>query len=136
MMSKLIKIYEELKKNNPNNLYLFKSGIFYIFLDEDAKIISNLLGIKLTNLTPNILKCGFPLNSLDKYLNLLKNTSYNIKIIDYDNNIKYSINDYYLNNNIKLDSINNVNPSTLSIKEAYDFIDKIKEETSQILTLI
>lgn len=137
-MSKLVKIYEELKKNDYDTLYLFKSGIFYIFLSKDAQIINNLFGLKLTNLTPNIVKCGFPLNSLDKYLKLLKNTCYNVKIIDSEKNIKYSIKDYSINENIKLllDSINEVNSSTLSIREAYDFIDKIKEEVSQITKLI
>ena len=133
-MSKLVNIYEELKKSNSENLYLFKSGIFYIFLSEDAQKISNLLGLKLTNLTPNIVKCGFPQNSLDKYLKLLQCTSYNIKIIDSVENLKYSIKDFSINKDIQLllKSIDKINPSTLSISEAYDFIEKIKKEVSKI----
>ena len=35
-MSKLLAKYIELKKKNPDFVYLFKVGIFYIALDEDA----------------------------------------------------------------------------------------------------
>ena len=49
-MSKLYNNYLALKKENESTLFLFKSGIFYIFLDEDATKISNILGLKLTML--------------------------------------------------------------------------------------
>lgn len=65
-MSKLYNQYVILKVNNPNKFFLFKSGIFFIFLDEDAKIMSKVLNLKLSNLNADILKCGFPENSLDK----------------------------------------------------------------------
>lgn len=137
-MSKLINIYKELKKSNSETLYLFKSGIFYIFLSEDAQKISNLLGLKLTNLTSNIVKCGFPQNSLEKYLKLLQCTPYNIQIIDSNENVKYSIKDFSVNKDIQLllNSINKINPSNLSISEAYDFIEKIKKEVSKITSYI
>ena len=45
-------------------LYLFRSGIFYIGLDEDAKKLTETLGLKLTNFDGNTVKCGFPSNSL------------------------------------------------------------------------
>ena len=61
-MSKLYDVYSYLKKssNEDNVLYLFKSGIFLLFIDKDAIIASDILGLKLTNLTNNIVKCGFP----------------------------------------------------------------------------
>ena len=46
-MSKLFDIYKNLKQEDSKTLFLFKSGIFYIFLDEDAKIINNLLDLNL-----------------------------------------------------------------------------------------
>lgn len=58
-MSKLYEKYKNLKSENATKLYLFKSGIFYIFLDEDAIKMSNLLNLKLTNLNETIVKCGF-----------------------------------------------------------------------------
>lgn len=41
-------------------IYLFKSGIFYIALEEDATFLSELLGFKLTNFNETVMKCGFP----------------------------------------------------------------------------
>ena len=59
-MSKLYNIYLEEKKKNRDILLLFKSGIFYIAIAEDAIKLSNLLHLKLTNLNDTIQKCGFP----------------------------------------------------------------------------
>lgn len=55
-MSKLLKQYEELKKKTPEKIYIFKVGIFYNILNEDAKIVSSQIGLKLTDLGPNIIK--------------------------------------------------------------------------------
>lgn len=54
-MSKLYQTYAALKMQNSSQLYLFKSGIFYIFLDEDAKLISTKFNLKLTNLNSMLL---------------------------------------------------------------------------------
>lgn len=48
-MSKLFNIYLNEKKNNENIILLFKSGIFYIAIDKDATVLSQLLDLKLTN---------------------------------------------------------------------------------------
>ena len=77
-MSKLFDVYKRLKKEDSETLYLFKSGIFYIFLDEDAKTINKFYNLKLTYLNAEIVKCGFPLNSLQKYLYLFNNFPYKI----------------------------------------------------------
>ena len=129
-MSKLIKKYIKLKEDDPKTLYLFKSGIFYIFLDEDAKLMSPLLNLKLTNLNSEILKCGFPINSLSKYLSKLDDTSFKIKIINSDDNNSFS-------NNIQLQNlfnkIINVNIDSLSVKECFEFIGSIQNETKKII---
>ena len=84
-MSKLYKKYVLLKINNPQKIYLFECGIFYIFIDEDAKLMSKILNLKLTLLNSVIFKCGFPVNSINKYLQILKNSNYNIEIVPSDN---------------------------------------------------
>lgn len=134
-MSKLFDIYKNLKQEDSKTLFLFKSGIFYIFLDEDAKIINNLLDLKLTNLNTQIVKCGFPANSLQKYLKLLSFTDYNIKIIDNSSNTSFKVKDFTMNNdNINLlKTISNVNEENLSVKDAYDFITNIKHNAIKIL---
>ena len=80
-MSKLYDKYLLLKKQNPSVLYLFKSGIFYIFLENDAKKMSLLLNLKLNNLNENVLKCGFPVNNLSKYASLIEKAGYELLIV-------------------------------------------------------
>ena len=70
-MSKLLNQYNELKKQDASSIYLFRVGIFYNILNEDAKIINEKLGLKITDLGPCIFKCGFPVSQLDKYIILL-----------------------------------------------------------------
>lgn len=84
MSSKLYNIYLNEKSKNHDNVLLFKSGIFYIALDSDAKNLSSLFGFKLTNLNDSVKKCGFPCSSINKYLNLFKSYNLNIKLIDHN----------------------------------------------------
>ena len=137
-MSKLYNAYISLKaneKNNENTLYLFKSGIFFICIDKDAEIASRLLNLKLSNLNEDIVKCGFPIQSLNKYSNLLRLSNYSFKIIDLSKNESISINDFNFNNytNELLQRISSVDTNSLSIKEAFSFIDDIKEKALLIL---
>lgn len=134
-MSKLYDNYCYLKTIDPDTIYIFKSGIFYIFLDEDAKLASDLFSLKLTNLNENVVKCGFPLQSIDKYSKLLSKLSYKFKIIDTTENKSFTIENYYLNENIKelLEKISNINSETLSVKEAFNFIEETKELAKSIM---
>lgn len=130
-MSKLLNIYNNLKEKDSNTLYLFKVGLFYNFLNNDAITISNLVHLKVTNLSPSIVKCGFPVNSLEKYLNLFNSLNLNIKIIDSANyNTIYNVDDYKLNSDIKdlFNKILNVDIESLSIQEAYSFIENLQNE--------
>lgn len=134
-MSKLYQTYVALKVQDSTQLYLFKSGIFYIFLDDDAKLISSLFNLKLTNLNSVIMKCGFPTSQLEKYSNLLKTANLSFKIIDTSDNSLYSPKDFVLNKNLKifLEKLSSVKAYDLSISSAYDFIDKISEESKLLL---
>lgn len=133
-MSKLINIYKQLKQQDNETLYLFKSGIFYIFLDEDAKKISQEIDLKLTKLNDTFVKCGFPATAIDKYFNLLNSTSYKIKIIDNLNNQAFNFSDFVVNESIQqlVTTIKNVDINTLSVSEAYKFIEDIKKQTNKI----
>ncbi len=134
-MSKLVNCYKNLKSNDSSSLYLFKSGVFYIFLDEDAKIISNLLHLKLTNLNSEIQKCGFPANSLEKYLALLKLIPYEVKIIDNTDSVSYTPKQFSINKEILdfLSDISILNVETLSVSQAFNFLSSIKEKASKLL---
>ena len=66
-MSKLYEKYKTLKQEKSSQiLYLFRYGIFFIFLEDDARLVSQALGLKLGKLNDTVVKCGFPINSLDK----------------------------------------------------------------------
>ena len=134
-MSKLVNCYKNLKSNDSSYLYLFKSWVFYIFLDEDAKIISNLLHLKLTNLNSEIQKCGFPANSLEKYLSLLKLIPYEVKIIDNTDSVSYTPKQFSINKEILdfLSDISILNVETLSVSQAFNFLSSIKEKAIKLL---
>ena len=134
-MSKLFEIYKKLKQNDNETLYLFKSGIFYIFLYNDAKIINKAFGLKLTNLNDKTVKCGFPSNSLQKYIRLLSSANYKIKIIDNSTNTSFKLKDFIISaDNLELlKTISNVNEDNLSIKDAFEFISNIKNNAIKIL---
>ena len=143
-MSKLYEKYLSLKKENNSKYYLFKSGIFYIFLDDDAKKISHILNLKLGNLNENILKCGFPVNSLSKYMTLLKNANCDVQIVEtsskkVDTNIVDIQNNEQLQNLLKrlannlLKRLANINPDNLSIKEVYSFLEDISKQAKSLI---
>lgn len=134
-MSKLYQTYVSLKVQDSSKLYLFKSGIFYIFLDEDAKLISSKLNLKLTNLNSMVVKCGFPTSQLEKYTNLLTIANIPFKIVNLVDNTLYLPKDFILNEKIKslLDKIISVDAYSLSISAAYEFIDEISKESKSLL---
>ena len=122
-MSKIYDKYKELRaKNNENVLYLFKNGIFFIFVDEDAKIASNLFHLKVGYLNENIIKCGFPINSLTKYLHLLKNTPYSVEIVNLNSDKTLPSSEYVYFDNIKeiVDEFVKIDIDSLSISKAYE----------------
>lgn len=128
-MSKLYKRYNELKATNANQLYLFKSGMFFIFLDNDAKLVFNELNLKLTKLNDNVVKCGFPVNSFQKYSNLLKERGFEFSIIDENSSIVTSTSNY-LNNIEIVNSINkikNIDIDRISPMQAFNILSNFKK---------
>ena len=126
-MSKLIKQYEELKKKDPKIIYIFKVGIFYNILNEDAKIVSNSIGLKLTDLGPNIIKCGFPISQIDKYTLLLKNNNISFEIIE--NFASPNQNTSYTN---IINKIQNIDLNNTTCKEAFDILYNIQQNLKNI----
>lgn len=82
-MSKLYNKYKKLKQNE-DITYIFKIGVFYIFIAEDAIKMSEELDLKCTYFNNDIYKCGFPISALDKYIDILKRKKIKYKIIDKD----------------------------------------------------
>ena len=135
ILSKLYNTYLTLKKQDSETIYLFKSGIFFLAIDKDAYILSDIFNFKLGNLNDIVVKCGFPCSSFDKYSKLFKLHNLNIKIIELeDNNTLYRINEYVQNQTTKelLNYINSVDINNLSIPEAYQWIADVKSKANKI----
>ena len=126
-MSKLLKQYNELKKKDPEKIYIFKVGIFYNILNEDARLVSKEIGLKLTDLSPEIIKCGFPVATLEKYTNLL--TEHNIKF-----EIISSQTPSYQNASYEqiVKKILNIDLDNTTCKEAFDILYMIQQNLKNI----
>lgn len=127
-MSKLIKQFNELKAKDKNKIYIFRVGIFYNILNEDARVVSNAIGLKLTDLSPEIIKCGFPIAKLDKYTALLKEHNLQYEII---NTLAPSQNQKNPYESI-INSIKNIDLENTSVKEAFDFLYNIQQKVKNM----
>ena len=121
-MSKIYQKYLELKEKDTTKLYLFRCGNFYIFLDEDAKEINNYAVLKLTKFTQNIMKCGFPVNSLENYMKVFKNQNLDIEVIEHYENSLEEFQMKKIQNILENTQINEITPL-----EALNILAKIKE---------
>ena len=114
-ISKIYDRYIELKNKDSDKIYLFLCGNFYIALDSDAIILNELFGMKLTKFSNLCDKCGFPKNSIEKYINIFN-----------EHNIKYEI----IENKDKIDIIKekvSVDINSMSNEELKNIITNIKK---------
>ena len=132
-MSKLLTQYQELKKKDASSIYIFRVGIFYNILNEDAKIINEKLGLKITSLGPSIFKCGFPVSSLDKYIIQLNNLKIKYKIID--NLPNSNINDYMNNIEVKkiINKIINLDMNNTTFQQSFNILLDIQNHFKKII---
>lgn len=129
MSSKLYQKYISLKIEDDTAFYLFKSGIFYIFISDDARVIAPLLNLKLTDLNSSIKKCGFPANSFEKYHKKIKELNLNVKVINLTDMTLSTHLDEYLNAQQVFEIINNfleINIDELSISQAFDVLENLQ----------
>lgn len=123
-MSKLYSKYLELKKNDENTIYLFKSGIFFLALDKDATTLAEELNLKVTNLSPEVIKCGFPVSRQEHYFRILEAKNIPFTIIDDTYGIVENYSDYMNNEKLKkvIGEIININFDNITFKEAYEIL--------------
>lgn len=85
-LTPMMQRYEEVKKENPGSLLLFRMGDFYELFHEDARIAAKILGLTLTSRDKNssnpVPMAGFPYHSLDGYLQKLINAGHRAAICD------------------------------------------------------
>lgn len=106
-MSEYSVLYNFLKNDDFEKIYLFRTGNFFNFLNEDATLISNKLGLNITNWGNTIIKCGFPSVSLEKYLNKLNEENINYQIVDNGKKIKKNDETNYIQEITKLSNKKN-----------------------------
>lgn len=132
-MSKLLIQYNELKKEDSSCIYLFRIGIFYNILNEDAKFINENIGLKLTSLSPDITKCGFPISKIDKYKKILLEKNIKFKIIDnLPNNMTTT--DYINNIEIKkiLNTIIDIDMNNTTFQQAFNILLEIQKKLKKL----
>lgn len=136
-MGKFSEIYKLLKNEDSETLYLFKMGIFYNFMNDDAKLINQKIPLKITSFGDDI-KCGFPRSSLKDHLENLKEKQFNYLIIDDGKKIKKEDENNYVqeiskqsinpNNNEKYieigKEIEKLNLASITAVEALNLITK------------
>lgn len=83
--SALAKAYESMKAKHPDAILLYRSGDFYEAFGEDAKAVSEVLGITLTRRNAKDITAqmaGFPHHALDSYLPRLVRAGKRVAICD------------------------------------------------------
>lgn len=134
-MSKLYSKYLEQKALNPNELYLFKSGIFYMALNEDANRLSDALSLKVTNITDKLYKCCFPVSKSDYYFKTLESLSIDYKIIDPSQNVVLNYAEYKDNEkfNSIITNLLKLDLNKTSFQDAYIILTNTIHDLKQIL---
>lgn len=69
-----LEVYENLKSQYPQYIFMIRIGSFYEFYGEQALLVSSILNIKLRHFLRyggDFYSCGFPAKSLKKFLTLL-----------------------------------------------------------------
>ena len=67
---------ELLQEKNKGKIVFCNAGNFYIAIGKDAVILNKLLDLKVSCFKPEVCKVGFPINSLEKYLELIHEKKY------------------------------------------------------------
>ncbi len=125
-MSKIYDKYLQLKEEDKDKLYLFKSGKFLIFIDQDADTINDYLVLKKTPFTKETHKCGFPCDRIDDYIRIFNKHNLNVEIIDNFEPVVSNdklLNDKY--NNVKK-IINSIDINRITPIESIQYLEQIK----------
>lgn len=78
------KMIELLQEKNKGKIVLCNAGNFYIAVGKDAILLNELLDLKLSCFKVEICKVGFPINSLEKYMELISQKGYGFIVYYYN----------------------------------------------------
>lgn len=73
-----------LKQKSKGSIVLVKLGAFYVAVGEDAVILNQKLNLKCTCFKKQICKVGFPVNTLEEYIQKLEKQPYSYVVYNYD----------------------------------------------------
>ena len=75
---------ELLQTKNKGKIVIENNGNFYIAVGKDAVALNDLLDLKVTCFSPEVCKAGFPIASLEKYVDKLQNKKYSYIVYYFD----------------------------------------------------
>ena len=134
-MSKLYDLYTSLKNKDASKIYLIKSGIFYLALEDDALELSERFKFKLTNLNDKLVKCGFPASRIDYYSNLFNQLEINYEIIDSANATPVMPNANLSSDcNSIISTLASLDMNDISFKKAFEILNNLHERAKKIHT--
>lgn len=119
-MSKLEEKYLFYKKENNEKVYLFESGLFYLFLGEDANKFGDFFDFKITPINSRINKCGFPKKSAKKYLSILNKLGYNVEVVNKE------IGDYEKRTDLIISKLKNIDVNNINGIEALNILAEMR----------
>ena len=85
---------KELKKENKGKIVLVRCGIFVIATGEDAILLNQLYGLKVTCFEESVCKVGMPVSFILKYLELIEDEGYGYVLYDYGKDTKELVKQY------------------------------------------
>src|SRR6202521_5615287 len=81
-LTPMMQQYRQAKESHPGMLLLFRMGDFYELFNEDAEVVSRVLGLTLTSRDKTIPMAGFPHHSLENHLHKLLHAGHRVAICD------------------------------------------------------
>ena len=128
--------YEYYKIKYKEYIILIKSGNFYFALQQDAIVLNDIFKYKL-NISNNIIKVGFPINTLNKILKTLDNININYIVLDKNilhiNKNKTNAYNKYINNNISNYILRIKNINNILNQNIYNNIDNVLDNIENII---
>src|SRR5215207_7304493 len=81
-MTPMMQQYRDAKARHPGMVLLFRMGDFFETFEEDAELLSRVLGLTLTTRDGSMPVAGVPVKSIEGYLRKLLQSGYRVAICD------------------------------------------------------
>ncbi len=81
-MTRMMQQYHDAKTQHPGMIVLFRNGEFYELFEDDAVLVSRVLGLTLTKRDGSIPMAGVPVVKLEHYLGLLLRAGHRVAVCE------------------------------------------------------